>query len=56
MKQGNAKQTGSSYLSLNVYDLILIALIAVTVLLIAIIWIWYGYKDAQIENELLLLK
>ena len=56
MKSTNTKLKKSGYIFLNVYDLLIISMIAVTVISVIIVWAWYGHKDAQIENELLRIK
>ena len=56
MKTANLKFKKNSSSFLNVYDILIISLIAFTIILAIGIWIWYGHKEAQIENQLLHLK
>lgn len=56
MKTANTKYRKGHVICLNLYDIVVIVVIALTILLAAGVWIWYGYKDAQIEKELLRLK
>ena len=38
------------------YDLLVVSVIVFTLLLTIAVWIWYGYKDAQIESQILQIK
>jgi hypothetical protein len=40
----------------NRHDLFIMLLIIVAVILIIAIWMWYGHKNAQLEQEIYRLK
>jgi len=42
--------------SLSRYNLLIIALITVSVIIIGIIWIWYGHKNEMLEQEIYKLR
>jgi hypothetical protein len=52
MKSANFKIKKTNCIFLSLYDIIVISVIALTIVSAITIWIWYGYKDAQIENQL----
>lgn len=56
MKTTNFKIKKNNCIYLNAYNILVISLIVFTILLAIFVWIWYGYKDAQIENELIHIK
>jgi len=56
MKLLKLKTKKGTSVCINIYDLLVISTVAVTVLLAVSVWLWYGYKDAQIENQIIYLR
>ncbi len=43
-------------LNLSKYDTLIVFIIACVLITIVCVWMWFGHKDAEIENEILKLK
>ena len=43
-------------LSLDKYDVFVLLIVTVAIASIVIIWIWFGHRNEQLENELYKLK
>jgi hypothetical protein len=46
----------NNYKFLNAYNILIMSIIACTITSLIIVWLWYGHRDAQIENQLLQIK
>lgn len=38
------------------YNILMVTIIGGAIALLAIVWMWYGHRDAQIENALLQIR